>query len=47
MLHAILHVIGICPDSMNHLNLASLANIPMTELSHLLSYLKLKLYKKL
>jgi hypothetical protein len=40
-----MHVIGICPDSLNHLNLASLANVPMNELSNLLSSLKLRLWK--
>ncbi len=47
MFNTILHVIGICPDSLNHFNLASLANVPMTELSNFVSYLKLRLYKKL
>lgn len=32
MFHEIMHVIGICPDSVNHFSLASLINIPMTDI---------------
>ena len=45
MINTIMHVIGICPDSLDHFNLASLANIPMTELTHLINSLKLRLWK--
>jgi hypothetical protein len=47
MLSTVLHMIGLCPDSLDHFNLASLANVQMTELSNFVSYLKLRLYKKL
>ena len=44
MLSTVLHMIGLCPDSLDHFNLASLANVQMTELSHYINSLKLRLW---
>lgn len=45
MFDTILHILGLCPDSLGHFNLASLANIPMHEASHIVKSLKSRLWK--
>lgn len=44
MLNTILHVLGLCPDSLSHFSLASLANVQIHEVAHIIKSVKSKLW---
>ena len=44
MFNAILHMLGLCPDSLSHINLASFANVQVHEVSHIIKSLKSRLW---
>lgn len=46
MIDAILHTIGLCPDSFSHISLANLASVPIHEVTGVVDSLKSMLWKK-
>ena len=45
MFNTLMHIIGVCPDSLDHLSLSNLASIPQHEFIHIVNSLKLRLFK--
>jgi len=45
MFSELLHILGLCPDSLGHFNLTNLASIQIHEVVHIVNHLKLRLWK--